>query len=304
MPPGEGILRVLRSWGKSCNKLPALTENEAKRTAEVLEKIESRGYFEVSMVLVSKTFQNDSVEYIGVIRGDIERIARRAFPDILDMTLLSYVITDQPVHADQEGREQRRNQKGLSSRRNDLGMTSTIPPQRRAKWTTLRARRPCRHPHPKRSKSNKGASNAARRSLVPGGLSTSPSVNLGPGASMMLSASVARKILNGLSVADNRARFCPSPQNDYHFQLARADPMKLEMVEVAELTRKLARAKKLAIEEFKSSDDFMDALLHHHSNLSVDLASMEMDTDLIEEEEEAKAGKKKEDNEGEANPAP
>ena len=31
---------------------------------------------------------SDSVDYIGGIRGDIERIARRAFPDIPDMTLL------------------------------------------------------------------------------------------------------------------------------------------------------------------------------------------------------------------------
>ncbi|GFY91044.1 hypothetical protein Acr_07g0012400 [Actinidia rufa] len=214
-------------------------------------------------------------------------------------------------------------------------------------------------PLSKRSKSN----NAARRSLVSGGLSTSPSVNLGSRASMMLSAPVARKILNGvilsrrqgegrliyhrqighqvlprlglgLSVADNRAHFCPSPQNDYHFQLAHADPTKLEMVkaqnrasqaesqlastgvqamkteaelkdkskamvrlevEVAELTRKLTRAKKPAIEELNPRTI---------SRMRVDLASIEMDTDLTEEEEEAKAGKKEEDNEGEANPAP
>ncbi|GFZ05298.1 hypothetical protein Acr_17g0008700 [Actinidia rufa] len=91
--------------------------------------------------------------------------------------------------------------------------------------------------------------------------------------------------------------------------------------EVAELTSKLALAKKLVVEEFKSSNDLKEAvtdstasyfsegfefykrqLLHQHPNLSVDMASMEMDADLAKEEEAAKAGKKEEDNE--ANPAP
>ncbi|GFS35111.1 hypothetical protein Acr_00g0037930 [Actinidia rufa] len=63
MPPGVGIPRVPRSWDvleKRCNKLPALTENKAKRTVEVLGKIEPGGYFEVSKVLASKTFQRSS----------------------------------------------------------------------------------------------------------------------------------------------------------------------------------------------------------------------------------------------------
>ncbi|GFZ16784.1 hypothetical protein Acr_26g0000540 [Actinidia rufa] len=51
----SNTLRVPRSWGtpgKSCNKLPTLSEVDAKRTEEVLEKIEPGGYFEVSKVLV------------------------------------------------------------------------------------------------------------------------------------------------------------------------------------------------------------------------------------------------------------
>ncbi|GFS38252.1 hypothetical protein Acr_00g0056490 [Actinidia rufa] len=69
-------------------------------------------------------------------------------------------------------------------------------------------------------------------------------------------------------------------QNNYHFQLDRTNFAELEMAmkieaelkdkseamarleaEVAELTSKLALAKKLAIEEFKSSDDFKDAVI-------------------------------------------
>ena len=93
--------------------------------------------------------------------------------------------------------------------------------------------------------------------------------------------------------------------------------------EVAELTSILALAKKLAIEEFKSSNDFKDAvtdsaamyfgegfefckrqILHQHPNLGIEVASMEMDAGLDEEEEEAKMGENEEDNEGEANPNP
>ena len=36
--------------GKSCNTLPVLTEDEAKRTTEVFGKIEPGSYFDVSKV--------------------------------------------------------------------------------------------------------------------------------------------------------------------------------------------------------------------------------------------------------------
>ena len=35
--------------------------------------------------------RDDSVEYLGAIRGDIGRIARKAFPDTPDMTLLRWL---------------------------------------------------------------------------------------------------------------------------------------------------------------------------------------------------------------------
>ncbi|GFS38898.1 hypothetical protein Acr_00g0060040 [Actinidia rufa] len=119
----SNTLRVPRSWGtpgKSCNKLPTLSEVDAKRTEEVLEKIEPGGYFEVSKVLGSRTFQKhfaagctalsasgrdntasgeegefitreDSVEYLGVIRRDIGGVIRRAHPGIPDETLLRWL---------------------------------------------------------------------------------------------------------------------------------------------------------------------------------------------------------------------
>ncbi|GFS42450.1 hypothetical protein Acr_00g0079930 [Actinidia rufa] len=109
-PLGLGIPR------KSCKALLALTETEAKRTVEVLGKIEPGGYFDMSKVLGSKTFtkhfavgrmevsssggdnatlgdegefrgdlqhsgssRSDSVEYLGVIRVDIGRAVLATF---------------------------------------------------------------------------------------------------------------------------------------------------------------------------------------------------------------------------------
>ena len=79
---------------------------------------------------------------------------------------------------------------------------------------------------------------------------------------------------------------------------------------MAELKKRKAFAKKKAIEDFKSFDDFQDAvetstfayfgkgfnfcmrqLFYHHPDLGIDLCSVEMDRHLIEREE-AKAKEK------------
>ena len=99
---------------------------------------------------------------------------------------------------------------------------------------------------------------------------------------------------------------------------------KLE-VEVAKLRKNEALAKKKAIEEFKSSDDFMKAveslaskyfgkgfdfykrqLAHHHRNLGIDLDDMGIDHDLLEEEEDEveKKGENKEKGKEKAIPTP
>ncbi|GFS36972.1 hypothetical protein Acr_00g0049020 [Actinidia rufa] len=119
----DTIPRVPRSWGtpgKSCNKLPTLSEVDAERTEAIFGKIEPRGYFEVSKVLGSRTFRKhfaagcavlstsggdnttsgdegefvsceDSVEYLGVIRRGIGGAIRRALPGIPDETLLRWL---------------------------------------------------------------------------------------------------------------------------------------------------------------------------------------------------------------------
>ncbi|GFZ01917.1 hypothetical protein Acr_15g0005260 [Actinidia rufa] len=110
----------MRFLGKSCNKLPTLSEVDAKRTETVFGKIEPGSYFEVSKVLGSRTFRKhfaagctalstsggdnttsgddgefvtreDLVEYLGVIRRGIGGAIRRALPGIPDETLLRWL---------------------------------------------------------------------------------------------------------------------------------------------------------------------------------------------------------------------
>ncbi|GFZ00876.1 hypothetical protein Acr_14g0005110 [Actinidia rufa] len=117
--PGHGCQREF-STRKSCNKLPTLSEVDAKRMEAVFGKIEPRGYFEVLKVLSSRTFKRhfavgcsalstsggdnttsgdegefgtgeDSVEYLGVIRRGIGGAVRRALPGIPDETLLRWL---------------------------------------------------------------------------------------------------------------------------------------------------------------------------------------------------------------------
>ncbi|GFY97360.1 hypothetical protein Acr_11g0016660 [Actinidia rufa] len=120
--PEKNLLRGSPSnfSGKSCNKLPTLSEVDAKRMEAVFEKIEPGGYFEVSKVLSSRTFKRhfaggcsalstsggdnttsgdegefgtgeDSVEYLGAIRRGIGGAIRRALPGIPDETLLRWL---------------------------------------------------------------------------------------------------------------------------------------------------------------------------------------------------------------------
>ncbi|GFY83220.1 hypothetical protein Acr_02g0014600 [Actinidia rufa] len=313
------------SMGKSCNKLPALTKVEAKRMEEVLCKVDPGGYFDVLKVLGSRNFnkhfavgcmeisssggdnitssdegefrgssREDSVEYLGAIRGDIGRIARRAFPDIPDKTLLRVVIQEkrprEGIHAAEKG--------GLDSSKGKEAM----PP-----------------PPPKRFKSNKRAINTTLRTSTAG--TSSPGDDLGSGASMMSDALVmARadsaelelvKAQNRALKAENRLAEMSEQGAKSAIDIGKPDVVANLEAEVAELTSKLTKAKELAIEEFKSSEDFKVAvtdsvatyfsegfefykrqLLHQFPHLGIDVANMEMDPGFAEKEEEAtKEGK-------------
>ncbi|GFZ16135.1 hypothetical protein Acr_25g0005440 [Actinidia rufa] len=330
----------LRAWPPAIllHEFPDLGERQvdAERTEAIFGKIEPGGYFEVSKVLGSRTFnrhfavsctalstsggenatsgdegefvtREDSVEYLGVIRRDIGGVIRRA---------LSW-------------------RAGL-----------------------FKGKRSCAAPPPKRFKSNRGAINAKGRA---GGAGTSsPGGDMG--SESMSDASVARRLLTGVIPASDKKEVNQLSENelvaksfhalgqvvvfasslalrsqehlhDMDFHMARADSAELELVKaqnravkaenrlaelseegskpgsevddlkatVAELTNKLAKAKELAIEDFKASGEFKAAvidsaatyfsegfefckrqLLHQFPHLGVDVANMAMDPSFAE----------------------
>ncbi|GFS36965.1 hypothetical protein Acr_00g0048950 [Actinidia rufa] len=171
MAASDTTIRVPRSWGtpgKSCNKLPTLSEVDAKRTEAIFGKIEPGGYFEVSKVLGLRTFRKhfavgctalstsggdnttsgdegefvtreDSVEYLGVIRRGIGGAIRRACPGIPDETLLRWLggkVKDSFTNF----------LSGTSSSSSDLGSDSIsdseLPPELRSDAMSARAGAP------------------------------------------------------------------------------------------------------------------------------------------------------------------
>ncbi|GFY81797.1 hypothetical protein Acr_02g0000370 [Actinidia rufa] len=344
--------QILRN--ASCNKLPTLSEVDAKRTEEVLGKIEPGGYFEVSKVLGSRTFQKHfaagctalstsggdntasskegefitregSVEYLGVIRRDIGGVIRRAHPG-------SVSTSDSELPP--ELRSDAMSAKG-KAKAEKATKTTAKPP---TKGVVIREKR---------------AINARGRAAGAGTSSHGGDV----GFESMSDASVARKLLTGVIPAFDKEEVDRLSENElvaksFHalgqvvvfasslalcsqenlheidFQMARADSAELELVKtqnralkaenklaelseegskpgnevgdlkvtVAELTKKLAKAKELAIEDFKASGEFKAAvtdsdatyfsegfefckrqLLHQFPNLGVDVANMAMD---------------------------
>ncbi|GFY90258.1 hypothetical protein Acr_07g0004550 [Actinidia rufa] len=363
----SNTLRVPRSWGtpgKSCNKLPTLSEVDAKRTEEVLGKIEPGGYFEVSKVLGSRTFQKHfeagctalstsggdntasgeegefitregSIEYLGVIRRDIGGVIRRAHPGIPDETLLRWLrgkVKDPFTNL----------LSGTSGSSSDSGSVSTsdseLPPELRSDEAKPRPRRQRRRQSslpPKESLSAETGRAAGAGTSSHGG---------DVGSESMSDASVARKLLTGVIPAFDKEEVDRLSENKLvakSFHALGQIPRELELVKtqnralkaenklaelseegskpgnevgdlkatVAELTKKLAKAKELAIEDFKASGEFKAAvtdsavtyfsegfefckrqLLHQFPNLGVDVANMAMDPSFAEEEEAAKEG--------------
>ncbi|GFZ03787.1 hypothetical protein Acr_16g0004110 [Actinidia rufa] len=393
--PGEFLFRcfsfLVSLWSpdmrfsrKSCNKLQTLSEVDAKRMEAILGTIEPGGYFEVSKVLGSRTFNKhfavgctalsisggdnttsgdegefvtheDSVEYLGVIRRDIGGAIRRALPGIPDETLLRWLggkVKDPFTNL----------LSGMSGSSSDSGSVSTsdseLPPELRSdamsargkakaeKATKTTAKPPTKgvvirekctreghplieisepdaskgkgavsSPPPKRFKSNRGAINARGRAAEAG--TSIPGGDMG--SESMSDASVARRLLTGVIPGSDKKGL------KLKIELLRRKNRLAELNEegskagtevddlkatVAELTNKLAKAKELAIEDFKASGEFKAAvidsaatyfsegfefckrqLLHQYPNLGVvDVANMAMDPSFAEEEEARKEG--------------
>ncbi|GFZ00545.1 hypothetical protein Acr_14g0001800 [Actinidia rufa] len=148
------------------------------------------------------------------------------------------------------------------------------------------------------------------------------------GSQSMSDASVARRLLTGVIPESDKKEVDQLSENDlvaksFH-ALGQAETRVAELNEeksrpgtevddlkttVAELTSKLAKAKELAIEDFKASEEFKAAvtdsaatyfgdgfefckrqLLHQFPHLGADVANMAMDPSFAEEEEATKEG--------------
>ncbi|GFY84263.1 hypothetical protein Acr_03g0010370 [Actinidia rufa] len=350
----------MRFSGKSCNKLPTLSEVDAKRTEAIFGKIESGGYFEVSKVLGSRTFRKhfavgctalstsggdnttsgdegefvtreDSVEYLGVIRRGIGGAIRRACPAMS-------ARAGAPALGEKTGGKAKAEK-----------ATTAKPP---TKGVVIREKR--------------------TREGVPGRAAEAGTSSPGGdvGSESMSDASVARRLLTRVIPASDKKEVDQLSENelvakffhalgqvvvfasslalhsqehlhDIDFHMARADSVELELVKaqkravkaenrlvelseegskpgtevddlkatVEEPTNKLAKAKELAIEDFKASGEFKAAvtdsaatyfsdgfefckrqLLHQFPNLGVDVANMAMDPIFAEEEGAMKGG--------------
>ncbi|GFY81130.1 hypothetical protein Acr_01g0009390 [Actinidia rufa] len=232
MAASDTTARVPRSWGtpgKSCNKLPTLSEVDAERTEAIFGKIEPGGYFEVSKVLGSRTFnrhfavgcttlstsggenatsgdegefvtREDSVEYLGVIRRDIGGVIRRAHPAMSARGKAkaekATKTTAKPPTKGVVIREKRTREGNPLIEIGELDSSKrkeVVPP-----------------PPPKRFKSNRGAINAKGRA---GGAGTSsPGGDMG--SESMLDASVARRLLTGVIPAFDKKEVDQLSENE------------------------------------------------------------------------------------------
>ncbi|GFZ01040.1 hypothetical protein Acr_14g0006750 [Actinidia rufa] len=293
MPSGVEILRVPRSWGtlgKSCNTLPVLTENEAKRTIEVIGKIEPGGYFDVSKVLGSRTLK----KHFALGRMEVSSSGGdKSTSGDEGKSLLSRGVL----------------QRGSPSRGGDS-----------VKWIGGKVQDPFTNLFPKAMSSrispsalNKKAGEKAttKECWLGGDISTILEEDHKEKVEQFTSDDLVTKSFHAMLekrfgypskpiLVKNRSNpinpaFEPLAELGEHAAKVgaelkdKSEVMARLEAKVAELTSKLVQAKKLAIEEFKSSDDFK------HPNLGIDVASMEMDGDFAEEEAAVK--------EGEANPA-
>ncbi|GFZ05116.1 hypothetical protein Acr_17g0006880 [Actinidia rufa] len=224
----------------SCNKLPTLSEVDAERTEAIFGKIEPGGYFEVSKVLGSRTFnrhfavgctalstsggenatsgdegefvtREDSVEYLGVIRRDIGGVIRRAHPAM-----------------SARGKAKARGAHLTPLAKAEKATKTTAKPP--TKGVVIREKRTregnpsieigepdsskgkeaAPPPPPKRFKSNRGAINAKGRT---GGVGTSSSGG-DMGSESMSDASVARRLLTGVIPASDKKEVDQLSENE------------------------------------------------------------------------------------------
>ncbi|GFZ18436.1 hypothetical protein Acr_27g0001750 [Actinidia rufa] len=346
--------------GKAANKLPALSEVDAKRTETIFGKIEPGGYFEVLKVLVAETTR----PRVMMVSSVLAKIRLNTWESLDGIS---------------EGRS---GEPACSDSGSDSISDSELPPELRSDAMSARVGAPALGEKTGgKAKVEKAVKATTAKPPTKGVVirektgrtveagTSSPSGGIGF-ESMMSDASVARRLLTGVIPASDKKEVDQLSENDlvaksFHalgqvvvfasslalrsqehlhdidFHMARTDSAELELVKaqkravkaenrlaelseegskpgtevddlkatVAELTNKVAKAKELAIEDFKASGEFKAAvtdsaatyfsegfefckrqLLHQFPNLGVDVANMAMDPSFTEEEEAMKVG--------------
>ncbi|GFZ21686.1 hypothetical protein Acr_29g0008480 [Actinidia rufa] len=367
----------IRFSGKSCNKLPTLSEVDAKRMEAVFGKIEPGGYFEVSKVLNSRTFKRHfagGCSAFSTSGGDNTTSGDEGKGSVCESPIWDVRLQFGLRLCRPEAKPWPKSKaKAAAAKHPTKGVVIREKRTREGdllieigEEDSLKGKETVPPPPPKRFKSNRGAINDRGRAAEAG--TSSPA---GDGGSQSMSdASVARRLLTGVIPASDKKEVDQLPENDlvaksFHalgqvvvyasslalrsqehlhdidFHMARADSAELELVKaqkraikaetrvaelneeksrpgtevddlkttVAELTSKLAKAKELAIEDFKASEEFKAAvtdsaatyfgdgfefckrqLLHQFPHLGADVANMAMDPSFAEEEEATKEG--------------
>ncbi|GFZ09060.1 hypothetical protein Acr_20g0008680 [Actinidia rufa] len=340
---GETILSAAKASGSSLrawppaillHEFPDLGERQGRaatncpRTEAIFGKIEPGGYFEVSKVLGSRTFRRHfavGCTALSTSGGDNttsgdEAMSARAGGPALGEKIGGKAKAEKATKVTTA----KSPTKGVVIR--EKLTREGVPVIETGEPDSSKGKEAAPPPLPKKFKSNRGAINARGRAAEAG--TSSPSGDVG--SESMSDASVARRLLTG-----------QEHLHDIDFHMARADSAELELVKaqkravkaenrlaelneerskpgakvddlkatVADLTNKLAKAKELAIEDFKASKEFKAAvtdsaatyfgdgfefcerqLLHQYPNLGVDVANMAMDPIFAEEEEAMKGG--------------
>ncbi|GFY98187.1 hypothetical protein Acr_12g0007280 [Actinidia rufa] len=312
----SNTLRVPRSWGT-----PEDGGNPREdRARRLLRGFEGPGFTDVQKILCDWVHgalyqrrrqhdlgdegefvtREDSVEYLGVIRRDIGGVIRRALPGIPDETLLRLLggkVKDPFTNL----------LSGTSGSSSDLGSVSIsdseLPPELRSDAMSVRAGAPAF------GEKTGGKAKAKKATKA----TTAKPPTKGIGSESMSDASVARRLLTGVIPASDKEEVDRLTENDlaakFHALGQPGNEVDDLKATVAELTNKLAKAKELAIEDFKASGEFKAAvtdsaatyfsegfefckrqLLHQFPNLGVDVANMAMDPSFAEEEEAMKEG--------------
>ncbi|GFY96660.1 hypothetical protein Acr_11g0009660 [Actinidia rufa] len=266
----------------------------------------------------SESPRDGSLEFLGIIKKEWRRI----LPPLLDLTLLRLLggkVPD-PFRLAMSKRisltklaKNVEESKATTSSSKDVGKETIMPPKA------------------KKAKPIKAASREAMQLATPGeGPSKKLSKVLGFETSVMASVAVAKKILTGaIKMKELLVEFSKRERMVVEEMATLRDDReviieklaKMEMV-VADQRGREARTKKLGIEEFKSSEDFQEAvedasskyfgkgfdfckrqLAQHHPNLKIDLDDMDMDRDLHERDEaEAEENKDQGEGKGDTNP--